>query len=175
MSQNRLMPAGLPQNADTTDIPPAPRATQTLQTSPVESVLRPGDGVNMPAMSAHLLLARLRHKFPFLPIVPIPNTVETLILAANGEAQMQLQANTVAIMLFATGPVYMSAQGRSAVPVASDTKSVLITQPFPFMLYVFGTRNLSFIAENACTVQAWCFIDVPAGPKDMGFKDLGHL
>lgn len=141
-----------------------PRANTDVAATAAGYQLKPaGSNLVMPRLDPHTNLHRLRMRFPGLPIVPLPNAVRSLKLAANVAQDMQIPSDTVGIMFHASGPFYMDAEAAAAVPSGASDKatSLLITPPWPFIYYVFGKNQLSFIAENICTVQALCFIDVP--------------
>lgn len=120
----------------------------------------PHDGAQ-PAQDPHSLLIRLRMRFPGLPIVPLPDSIRTLKLVAGVAQDMAIPNGAVAAMFHASGPFYLDAQGASQVPTGTrlDATSLLITPPWPFLYYMFGKNQLSFIAEQITTVQGLFFID----------------
>lgn len=155
--------AAAPQNADTAN-DTYPAAQTDIAALGAGYQLKPaGSGLTMPRMDANTNLHRLRMRFPGLPIVPLPNSVRTLKLAALGVQDMQLPDGTVGVIFHSTGPFYMDPEGQATVPtgLVPNATSLLISPPWPFIYYVFGKNQLSFIAEQICSVQALCFIDVP--------------
>lgn len=147
-----------PQNANSSNGSPFPRQAVLDQADDSKSPLV----MPAPAFNPHDALFRLRMRFPNLQIVPIPSITKTLTLAANAAKDMNLADGTLAVLLFVTGPVWMNADGAAAVPAADgDNQSAMIPMNFPYMLYLQGKRQLSFLAEQAAVVQAWCYIDLP--------------
>lgn len=141
-----------PVNPDTSDGNVAFSATNLNQ----------GPSAPMPGQDVHSLLIRLRMRFPGLPIIPLPDSIRTLTLAAGAAQDMDMPRSAVAMMLFGSGPFYVDAQGKAKIPdgTKADATSLLITPPWPFLFYMFGKNQLSFVAEQAATVQGLFFLDI---------------
>lgn len=143
-----------PQNANTANDTPA---HPTLS-------LNEGIGDKGPALhfTPHNALLRLRMRFPNLQVIPVPNSTRTRILAANIAEDMSLPDGTLAVLFFATAPFWANFDGQARLPVADgEGQSLFIPTNFPYMLYVMGKAQISVFAEQATTVQAFCFIDIP--------------
>jgi hypothetical protein len=149
-----------PQNADTAN------DTPTYDPTPLNVAGAPK--LALP-MDAHSLMMRLRMRFPGLPIIEVPNTVMTGVLAADVAQNVNLPSNIIAMMLFSTGPFYINFNGKAVIPLSSSNgaadfiarDSVLITPPWPFIFYMHGKQQFSVIAEQPATVQALCYTDAP--------------
>lgn len=110
-------------------------------------------------------LMRLRLRFPNLQIIPIPQNTVTRLLAASVAQDMTLPDGTLAILFFSTAPFWLNFDGAAAVPTANSAEnrstSIFIPTDFPYMFYIFGKRQFSVLMEQAGTVHAYCYVDLP--------------
>lgn len=125
-----------------------------------------GGAAPRPAFNPREALFRFRMRFPNLQIIPVPSVTRVSVLAANVAKNMLFPDGVLAVLFFATGPFYANFEGNAAVPTVDSTEtngatSLLIPQNFPYMLWVQGKRQISLISEQAATVQAFCYIDLP--------------
>jgi hypothetical protein len=146
------------QNADTANDTPA-HNTAELHIAGATATMLPQD--------VHSVLMRLRMRFPGMPILGIPNTMETAVLAAGVAQNIDLNRMAVAVMFHASSPFYVNFKGAAKIPNSSSNgnadflarDSLLITPPWPFLYYAQGKYQISVIAENPATVQTLCFVD----------------
>lgn len=100
-------------------------------------------------------LARFRMDFPFVPIIPFPNTVRTVALIQNAAKDVRIPDGVVAVMFKGSGNYYVSNNGNAEVPVAAQDNDsgsnfgCSLFKPENFMFYTGGIRTLSVITPDA--------------------------
>lgn len=147
-----------PQNADTANDTPAFPTTNLNEAVGVKGPV--------PDFSPSSALFRLRMRFPNLQIIPVPPATRTRILLANAAQDMTLPDGTIAVLFFATAPFWVNFNGKAALPTANEEgQSMFIPTNFLYMMYVVGKGQISVFAEQPTTVQAFCYIDLPADHK----------
>jgi hypothetical protein len=105
-------------------------------------------------------LMALRSQFPFLPVMPFPTVVKTVVLAANVAQDLVLADGTTVAMFFGSADFFLSREGNAVIPSSVNVaKAFSIFKPDRFLWYTRGMQNVSVISATAgCTVQALCYI-----------------
>jgi hypothetical protein len=113
-----------------------------------------------PSLNPVTDLMELRYEFPFLPIMPFPASLSTVVLAANTAQDLPIIDGATVAMFFGSGDFYLSKLGNAEVPSSVNVANAQsIYKPTGFLWYVRGLRSVSVIAPNADTVvQALCYI-----------------
>lgn len=95
-------------------------------------------------------LMRFRQQFPYVPIIPFPPQVRTVVLAANVAKDIDIPDVVVAVLLRGNADYYISNHGNAEIPIDGLSKSIY--KPDGIMFFTGGIKNLSVIAPAACIV-----------------------
>lgn len=130
------------------------------QEQPVTSAGDLDAHVSVPDFNPLTDLFDLRHKFPFLPIMPVPNSVSTVVLDGANAQDLPIADGATVAMFLGSGDFYLSLGGNAVVPTSINVaKAFSLYKPDRFLFYVRGKQNVSVISPtNGVTVQAWCYI-----------------
>jgi len=132
-------------------------------------------GFNISALTPHAVLAAIRAKFPFLPIMPLPSETKTVFLATAGVASEMYLPDGAAVAMFRGNQNYlMSLHGNAQVPTAAlsgqgdqDPAAVKVFfAPEGVPWFVHGIRTISFVSDIPNTYVTALFW--PVGLIDAG-------
>lgn len=113
------------------------------------------------------MLASLRAKYPFLPIMPLPPVVRPLALTANIAQDLIVPDGATIMNLTASADYYLSLHGNAEVPSATNTGQAAIGTPgeskafkvSPGIWYfVGGLSSIGCISPVACIITANFYI-----------------
>lgn len=107
-------------------------------------------------------LMALRASFPFLPIIPPPNTVRTFFLDGTNAQDVNVPDGMCAGMFLGSNDFYVGFFGKADVPSATtagnaDNTSRSIYSPQGVMFYLGQVRQFSINAPNASTIVTVMF------------------
>lgn len=123
-----------------------------------------GDNVlaNLSNRMTNTDLMALRAQMPFIHIMPFPNTVMNILLAANVAQDIQIPDQTKLVRFKGDGNYYVSRNGAAQIPDGTDnTKtSGSVMTPEDTYYYVEEIRQLSMISLAGCKVTMQCFIQL---------------
>lgn len=107
-------------------------------------------------------LMALRAQLPFMQIMPLPNTVLNILLAANVAQDVQIPDQTKLVKFKGDGNYYVSRNGAAQIPDGTDntTRSGSIMVPEDVFYYVEELKNISIISLAGCKLTIQCFIQL---------------
>lgn len=133
---------------------------------PITTALVAPDGTTgFTPESATTLLMALRSEFPFMPIIPLPTSYESVFLDTAGFAEDIFIPNGCSLMMIrGSADYYMSTYGNAAVPTAVNTLSSANANkvksfyaPQGLMFYVGGISSISIVSPTASTIVTAMF------------------
>lgn len=92
-------------------------------------------------------LQSLRIMFPFIPIMPFPDIMRSVVLVANVAQELVIPDMCQVIILRGSTDYYVSHLGRAEVPV--DATAMSLYRPDGIAFYVGGKKSLSVITPSA--------------------------
>lgn len=107
-------------------------------------------------------LMALRAQLPFMQIMPLPNTVLNILLAANVAQDIQIPDQTKLLKFRGDGNYYVSRNGAAQIPDGTDNTKLSgsIMVPEDVFYYVEGLINISIISLAGCKLTIQCFIQL---------------
>lgn len=123
-------------------------------------------GKAIQSLGPESVLAQLRCKFPFLPILPLPSSTRTLYLSSANVAQEMVLPDAAALMMLRGSYNYLvSINGNAQVPTATNNgqgdndpganRSWFAPEGVP--LFVFGIKSISMVSDVAGTYVTAAF------------------
>lgn len=101
-------------------------------------------------------LMKFRAQFPFVPVIPFPPQVRTVMLAPNAPLEIEVPDMVEACMFRGSSDYYICNHGNASIPVVgelrTDYQSKSIYRPDGIMFFTGGIKAFSIIAPAACAV-----------------------
>ena len=114
-------------------------------------------------------LMAMREKFPFLPILPLPNSVVAFALVANQVQEVQIPTGMAMAMISGDAAYWVSLQGNAQLPAigvnpldANQSRSFY--RPDGIFFFIAGKSALSFISgvTSNVSIALWAMNELPA-------------
>ena len=131
---------------------------------PEETAIRdPITGVPDTPLGVTNNMARFRIDFPYVPVIPFPNQVRTIVLVQNAAQDIEIPDRVVAIMLRGNGNYFISNNGNAEVPADKFSKSIY--KPEGWLIYTGGIKTLSAITPDVggciLTLMGYAPVEMP--------------
>lgn len=117
-------------------------------------------------------LMALRHRFPYLPIMPFPVDTFGYFLTQNVALDINIPDGAVMMTLRGNADYYITKHGNAAVPTAAnslqslgDSRNNCFYAPQGFVWYVGGLRTISVVAPVTGTIVSGAFYAAPEMPR----------
>lgn len=125
----------------------APGENLELGDIPEETSLGdPNTGEAFTPQGPHNNLRRFRADFPYVPIIPWPREIRTIVLAQNAARDIEVPDTVTAVFLRSSGNYYASNHGNAEIPIDGTSKSAY--KPDGIMFYTGGIRTISLISPD---------------------------
>ncbi len=124
---------------------------------PEETAIAPFDTIITPNGPITSLM-QLRNEFPFVPIMPYPNLMAGVVLAAGVAQDLNFPDGTQLFILSSNADFYACIHGSAELPTAANVQNNRSVFKPDYCWFYANARNISVIAPNANTfVQALCY------------------
>lgn len=135
-------------------------------------LVAPDGSTNLTPQGSVNMLMSLRAQFPFLPIIPMPQSYVSLFMNANTARDLQIPDGMSLMLIRGSADYYMSTKGNAEVPTALNTSggssgngiAMSFYAPQGILYYVGDIHSLSVIAPTTGTIvtaQFWAPDQLP--------------
>ncbi len=123
-----------------------------LDELPIETALGdPATGELFTPQGPITALMAFRQQFPYVPVIPFPPQVRTIVLAGNAVQDIEIPDMVEAVLFRGSSDYYICDLGNADIPTATNI-SKSIYKPDGIMFYTGGKKSMSVIAPAACIV-----------------------
>lgn len=132
-----------------------------LNATPFPEMATSPDYPGMQPATPDDILAYYRTVYPFLPILPLPASIVTVVLAANVAQDITIPDGTALAAFRGNADYYVSWQGAATVPAAAalpygEVISKAAFKPEYAFFMLANNRQLSIVAPGNAIVQVHC-------------------